>query len=97
MIRFFLSLRLIRSYLTIHDKEVTCVRCCKYRVRPSLRTVWVVLGSAVIEAVEIIPAVFPLDRAHPGIRPCVLSPWHSVPSVNEVGEGLAHPLCALAH
>ena len=45
MIRFFLSLRLIRSYLTILDKEVTCVRCCRYRVRPSLRAVWVVLGS----------------------------------------------------
>ena len=66
-------------------------------VGASLRSVCL-LGSAVVEAVEVVLEVFTLGyHAHPGVRPVVPPPLAhlSSPQVDVVGEGVAHPLRAL--
>ena len=73
------------------------MRCWRFLDRASLHSVWVVLRSAVVKAVEVVPLVFALDRTCPGVGPGILPPWHTVPKVDVMGEGLAHPLRTLAH
>ena len=66
-------------------------------VRHSLRAVWVMLVPPMVEAVEVIPAVLALGRAHPGKRSGILPPWPPILQVDVVVEGVAHPLRSLAH